>query len=113
MKSILSICRLSLLNNFTVRYSSNISSSTINFETAKSRLENSSIKIDNETKLKLYGLYKQATIGVCSTVKPPLTDFVGRAKWSAWSALENMNQQDAQQQYIQIVQQLISSNGSV
>jgi peroxisomal 3,2-trans-enoyl-CoA isomerase len=80
----------------------------MDFSTAKSRLESSSIEVDNETKLKLYGLYKQATTGVCSIPKPGLTDFVGRAKWTAWSSLGNMNQQEAQKQYIQTVQQFIS-----
>ena len=84
--------------------------SSTDFEKAKANLESSSVDVDNETKLKLYGLYKQATNGVCSTPKPGLTDFVGRAKWTAWSALGKMTQQDAQKQYIQTVQQLISSS---
>jgi len=108
MKSTSSLFRISLLSNLIRRNASNEVS--MDFETAKSRLESSSIEVDNETKLKLYGLYKQATSGVCSTPKPGLTDFVGRAKWTAWSSLGKMNQQDAQKQYIQTVQQLISSS---
>ncbi len=101
MKSLL---RLTLLKQKFIR---NIST---DFEKAKSLLESSSIQVDNETKLKLYGLYKQSTTGVCSIPKPGLTDFVGRAKWTAWSSLGKMNQQDAQKQYIQTVQQLVSSS---
>jgi acyl-CoA-binding protein len=112
MKSLLSVCRVSILNNLIRRYASNEKSSSIDFETAKSRLESSSVEVDNETKLKLYGLYKQSTAGVCSIPKPGLTDFVGRAKWTAWSSLGKMNQEDAQKQYIQTVQQLISSSTS-
>jgi acyl-CoA-binding protein len=108
MKSTASLFRLSLLSNLIRRNASNESS--MDFERAKSHLESSSIEVDNETKLKLYGLYKQATSGICSTPKPGLTDFVGRAKWTAWSSLGKMNQQDAQKQYIQTVQQLISSS---
>jgi peroxisomal 3,2-trans-enoyl-CoA isomerase len=111
MKLSASLFRFSLLNNLIRRNASNeVSSSSMDFETAKSRLESSSVEVDNETKLKLYGLYKQATVGVCSTPKPGLTDFVGRAKWTAWSSLGKMNQQDAQKQYIQTVQQLVSSS---
>ncbi len=112
MKSTLSLFRVSYLNNLIHRYASNevSSSSSIDFEKAKSRLESSSIEVDNETKLKLYGLYKQSTTGICSIPKPGLTDFVGRAKWTAWSSLGKMNQQDAQKQYIQTVEQLISSS---
>ena len=60
--------------------------------------------------MKFYGLYKQAIKGVCSAPKPGLTDFVDRAKWIAWSALGKMTQEDAQKQYIQTVQQFISSS---
>lgn len=112
MKSSRSLFRISYLNNIIRRNLSNESLSK-EFETAKSRLESSSsVQVDNETKLKLYALYKQATSGICSTPKPGLTDFVGRAKWTAWSSLGKMNQQDAQKQYIQVVQQLTSSSSS-
>ena len=111
MKSTLSLFRCSLLNRIVVRPLSTESSS-IDFEKAKSALESSSVSVDNETKLKLYGLYKQSTSGVCSTPKPGLTDFVGRAKWTAWSSLGKISQEDAQKQYIQTVQQLISSSTS-
>lgn len=84
--------------------------SSAEFEKTKASLENSSVEVDNETKLKLYGLYKQAIKDVCSTPKPYLIDFVGRANWTAWSSLGKMTQQDAQKQYIQTVQQFISSS---
>lgn len=113
MKSIVSLFRVSLLKNLIRRNASNEVSSSMDFERAKSRLESSSIEVDNETKLKLYGLYKQSTSGVCSNPKPGLTDFVGRAKWTAWSSLGKMNQQDAQKQYIQTVQQFISSKTTI
>lgn len=38
--------------------------------------------IDDDSKLKLYGLYKQATTGPCTATKPTFFDFKGRAKWS-------------------------------
>ncbi|CAF3302754.1 unnamed protein product [Rotaria socialis] len=112
MKSSLSLFRSLKLNNFIIRYASNEVSLGTDFEKAKSRLESSSTQVDNETKLKLYGLYKQATQGICATTKPGLTDFIGRAKWTAWSSLGKMNQQDAQKQYIQVIEQLISSSTS-
>lgn len=80
------------------------------FEKAKSDLESSSVDVDNETKLKLYGLFKQASAGVCTTSKPGLTDFVGRAKWSAWSSLGQMSKDDAQKQYVDVVQSLLKSS---
>ena len=80
------------------------------FEKAKNRLESSSIEVDNETKLKMYALFKQATKGVCSVPKPGLTDFIGRAKWTAWSSLGQMSQIDAQKQYITTVEKLVESS---
>lgn len=38
-------------------------------------------RFDDKAKLAFYGLYKQATAGKCTTKKPALWDFAGRAKW--------------------------------
>lgn len=46
---------------------------------------------DNQTKLKLYALYKQATVGKNSTKKPGMLDIVGKAKWEAWNSLGEMS----------------------
>ena len=37
--------------------------------------------IQNEAKLRLYGYYKQATVGDMVEKKPPLLSFAGIAKW--------------------------------
>lgn len=60
----------------------------------------------NDEKLKLYGLYKQATVGDNTTDKPGLMDFTGKAKWGAWDALKGTSQADAEQQYIKLVEEL-------
>ena len=61
------------------------------FQSAVDRLKN--VKgADNAQKLKLYALYKQATIGKNTTKKPGLMDMVGKAKWEAWSELGEMGQ---------------------
>ncbi|NXD23391.1 ECI2 isomerase, partial [Spelaeornis formosus] len=46
----------------------------------------------NETKLKLYALFKQATEGPCNAPKPGMLDFVKKAKWDAWNSLGNLSQ---------------------
>lgn len=78
-------------------------------EKAKSAL--STLKEDpgNDVKLKLYGFYKQATIGPCNAEKPGALDFVGRAKWSAWNNLGKMSKEDAIQQYCKVVADLVGS----
>ena len=40
--------------------------------------------LDTKVQLELYGLFKQATKGNCTTPQPWASDFRGRAKWDAW-----------------------------
>lgn len=61
---------------------------------------------DNDTLLKLYALYKQATDGDVNGPKPGFFDFVNTAKYEAWSRLRGMRTHDAQQKYIELVRQL-------
>lgn len=61
---------------------------------------------DNATLLKLYALYKQATEGDASGDRPGMTDFVGRAKWDAWKALEGTEGDEAKRRYIDLVESL-------
>ncbi|XP_043517093.1 acyl-CoA-binding protein-like [Frieseomelitta varia] len=61
--------------------------------------------------LELYSLYKQATVGDCNTTRPGILDFRGKAKWDAWDKRKGMNQDDAKEQYIQKVEELISIIG--
>jgi acyl-CoA-binding protein len=61
---------------------------------------------DNDTLLKLYALYKQATDGDVNGPKPGFFDFVNTAKYEAWSRLRGMRAHDAQQKYIELVRQL-------
>lgn len=53
----------------------------------------------DETKLKFYALYKQATVGKCNTSQPWAIQVVERAKWEAWNALGNMSQETAMLKY--------------
>lgn len=58
---------------------------------------------DNMTLLKMYALFKQASSGDASGERPDITDFVNRAKWDAWHALAGTTQEEAQQQYVDLV----------
>lgn len=65
-------------------------------------------KPDNETLLRLYSLYKQATEGNAPAEGPSNPfDIVGRAKHDAWSALSGMTAEDAMQQYSALVEKLL------
>lgn len=61
---------------------------------------------DNQTLLRLYALYKQATSGDVDGERPGFTDMVGRAKWDAWSALKGTSAAEAMQRYIALVDDL-------
>jgi acyl-CoA-binding protein len=60
----------------------------------------------NDTLLRLYALYKQATIGDASGERPGGFDFVRRAKFDAWAGLQGMPQPDAMRQYVELTEQL-------
>ena len=59
----------------------------------------------------MYGLFKQATEGDVSGKKPGITNFVGRAKYSAWQAVKGMSAEEAMQAYIDQVENLKSEHG--
>jgi acyl-CoA-binding protein len=61
---------------------------------------------DNDTLLKLYALYKQGSDGDVSGPKPGFFDFVGTAKYEAWTKLKGMKCDDAMQKYVDLVKKL-------
>ena len=61
---------------------------------------------DNDTLLKLYAYYKQATVGDVQGKRPGFTDFAGRAKYDAWKKLKGMPQDVAMKRYIKLVENL-------
>lgn len=63
---------------------------------------------DNATMLKLYALYKQASNGDCTDPEPGATDFIAKAKWQAWQEAGGQSQEQAQQNYIELVESLKS-----
>ena len=64
----------------------------------------------NETKLKLYAHYKQATEGDVKGDKPGFTDFVNRAKYEAWAKLKGMPAEDAMKAYVKLVERVTREN---
>lgn len=64
-------------------------------------------KVDNDTKLELYSLFKQSTVGPCNTPKPSMLDFVASAKWKSWNKLGNMSSAQAKTSYIAKIDELL------
>ena len=63
-------------------------------------------KPDNMTLLKMYSLFKQSTEGDVEGKRPGFTDMVGRAKWDAWNELKGSSNDEAMQQYIDLIESL-------
>ncbi len=76
------------------------------FEAAVANSKKLSERPDNSTLLKIYGLYKQATVGDNTEKKPGFADMVGRAKWDAWNQCKGTSADDAKQQYIDLIESL-------
>ena len=78
------------------------------FEAAAADAKNLSKRPGNDDMLEMYALYKQATSGDVSGERPGGFDFVGGAKYDAWTELKGVSAVDAMQRYIAKVESLKS-----
>jgi acyl-CoA-binding protein len=76
------------------------------FETAQANSKLLAERPDNQTLLKIYGLFKQATTGDNTEKKPSFSDIVARAKWDAWTSNKGLSADEARQQYIDLIESL-------
>lgn len=77
------------------------------FDAAAAAAKQTKKKPDNATLLKLYANFKQATEGDVKGDRPGGFDFVGGAKYDAWSKLKGTSKDDeAMQSYIKQVEKL-------
>ncbi|MGY6629722.1 MAG: acyl-CoA-binding protein [Wenzhouxiangella sp.] len=76
------------------------------FEQAAADAQKLPERPDNDTMLKLYGLFKQGSQGDVSGDKPGFFDFVGVAKYEAWEKRRGMSQEEAKQKYVDLVNSL-------
>lgn len=76
------------------------------FTQAQADSKNLPERPDNMTLLKIYALYKQGSSGDVQGERPGMTDFVNRAKFDAWDALKGTSQDEAMQQYIDLIEEL-------
>ncbi len=76
------------------------------FLTAKDEVTKLSEAPDNMVKLQLYALFKQASEGDVQGNRPGMMDFVGRAKYDEWAKHKGKSQEEAKQEYIDLVEEL-------
>ena len=77
------------------------------FEHALANSKTITERPSNEILLKLYSLYKQATVGHVN-VDPPSNpnDIVNKAKFNAWNELKGKTKEESMQEYINLVNKL-------
>ena len=78
----------------------------VNFEKAAAAAKSLPERPDDQTMLRLYALFKQGSSGDVQGSKPGFFDFVGAAKYEAWEKLQGTSQEDARQQYVELVKKL-------
>jgi diazepam-binding inhibitor (GABA receptor modulator, acyl-CoA-binding protein) len=79
------------------------------FESAVAAVPRLSRDPGNDVKLRLYGLYKQATEGDATGRRPGFTNPVGRAKYDAWAAVSGTGRADAEERYVATVNELLAA----
>lgn len=67
------------------------------------------LQVANQSRLELYGLYKQATVGDCASSEPSRFKVTEHAKWAAWKNLTGMTEANAKHSYIELATRLDSS----
>jgi acyl-CoA-binding protein len=77
------------------------------FDKAVKDIKGLSERPDNDTLLRLYSLFKQATEGDVKGEKPGFFDFAGAAKYEAWENLAGMSQDQAMKKYVDLVKKLV------
>eukprot|EP01134_Creolimax_fragrantissima_P001834 CFRG1834T1 len=83
----------------------------MDFSAAQTSVKNLKTSPGNDEMLKIYGLFKQATVGDCNTAKPGMFDVKGKAKWSSWESYKGKSKEDAEKEYVALVEELIAKYG--
>uniref|UniRef100_A0A8C6UZL4 Diazepam binding inhibitor (GABA receptor modulator, acyl-CoA binding protein) n=1 Tax=Neogobius melanostomus TaxID=47308 RepID=A0A8C6UZL4_9GOBI len=79
------------------------------FESAAADVKNLKAKPADDEMLKIYSLYKQASVGDVNTARPGMLDFTGKAKWDAWRSRKS--KEEAMKEYVDLVNELKSKYG--
>lgn len=77
------------------------------FVDAQQRVKTLTAAPPPETLLKLYGLFKQASVGDATGKRPGMMDFKGRAKFDAWASRKGTSADSAKTQYVALVDSLL------
>lgn len=81
------------------------------FQDAQAQSKKLSQRPDDQTLLKIYALFKQASVGDVQGERPGFFDFVGAAKYDAWAGMQGKDQAQAKQEYVALIDSLKSRQG--
>lgn len=77
------------------------------FEDAQKRVKTLSKTPTPDVLLKLYGLFKQGSVGDVVGKRPGMLDIKGRAKYDAWASRKGMSRDTAKEEYVKYVDELL------
>lgn len=66
---------------------------------------------NNEELTNLYKYYKQATVGNININEPSMLNIKGRQKWKAWNSVKDMDKNEAEYEYVLLVNTLLQKYG--
>jgi acyl-CoA-binding protein len=81
------------------------------FEAAAADVQKLKKRPDDEDMLRLYSLYKQASVGDVQGERPGAFSFADRAKYDAWTRLKGMDSKKAMESYVKLVERLRKTYG--
>jgi acyl-CoA-binding protein len=81
------------------------------FESAAADAQKLKKRPDDEDMLRLYSLYKQASVGDVQGDRPGAFNFADRAKYDAWAKLKGTDAQKAMESYVKLVERLKKTYG--
>ncbi|CCU82997.1 unnamed protein product [Blumeria hordei] len=82
------------------------------FEIAAKESKQLTIPLTNDQLLNMYGLYKVASgEDIEKSPAPGTFDIKGKAKRRAWKEVSHYSQKEAEEKYIQLIEELKVSNG--
>jgi len=76
------------------------------FAQAQQHVKEANLSLSNEQLLQMYGLYKQATMGDCTTSQPSAFAPKKRYKWDAWTKQKGVTSDEAKEKYVALVASL-------
>lgn len=76
------------------------------FEQAAAESKQLPERPSDENLLKIYALFKQSSVGDVTGDRPALFDFVAGAKYDAWAEHKGKSQEEAMQEYVDLITKL-------